>query len=380
MIALKVIFWTSVIAIIYTYLGYPLLMTVLNKLGSKPVQKRDYYPKVSLIIAAYNEEKHIEAKIKNSLFLDYPKEKLEIIVASDGSTDDTVSILEKYAQKGIKLINSKKRVGKTSVQNEAAKISKGEILFFSDVAAIHPPDVIKKITRNFADETVGCVTGRVKFTIDEENLISKGADLRLKYEISLREKQSRYHSLLGATGCIYAIRKTLFEPLRDDLVSDFVEPLIILEKGYRTVYEPGAFALINRKIDLRREFLRRVRVTQQGLFGLFFMRHLLNPMRFGFLSFSLISHRLLRWWMPLFLVSLFLSNLFLINDKLYLVLLTGQLIFYISGIIGLLTVKENRTFKFLHPLVYFCMVNLAATVGLYRYSRGWKQIYWETLR
>ena len=376
----KTIFWFTTGIIFYTYFGYPLVMIFLSKFRYKPVKKEEFTPRVSLIVAAYNEEMQIEQKIINCLSIDYPKEIIEIILASDGSTDSTISIIKKYKDKGIKLVDSKERVGKTQIQNEAIKVSSGEILFFSDVSTIHPPDVIKKITRNFVDKTVGCVTGKVIFWSNEKNLITKGAELRLKYEIYLREKQSGFHSLFGATGCIYAIRKELFEPLREDLVSDFVEPLKILEKGYRTVYEAEALAIINREIDFKKEFTRRIRVIQQGLFGLFYMRHLLNPFRFGLLSFSLFSHRLLRWLMPFFLIGVFLSNYLLIGNKLYLFLFIAQSGFYLSGIIGMVLTTQDRNLKLLYPIVYFCMINIAAAVGFYRYLRGIKEIYWETLR
>lgn len=378
--AFKALFWGSLILVIYTYCGYPLLMVILSRIRYRPVKKGEYLQKVSLIVSVYNEEKDIEEKIKNCLSFDYPKDNFEIIFGSDGSIDDTASILKKYENKGIKILNFRERVGKTKVQNEAAKIASGEILFFSDATAIHQADVIKKIVRNFSDKSVGCVTGKVVFVSDENSLIEKGAGLRLRYELALREKQAIVYSLFGATGCIYAVRKELYEPLREDLVSDFVEPLKILEKGYRTVYEPEAIAVINRKIELGKEFARRARIIQQGLFGLFSMRHLLNPFKFGFLSLSLISHRLMRWIMPIILIILFLSNMLLSGDKLYLFFMIGQVVFYAVGIIGLLFEEQSKRLQLLSPLVYFCMINLAAAVGLYRFSIGKKAIYWETLR
>lgn len=377
---IKIIFWFSFVLIVYTYLGYPIIIIILATVKNKPIGKKEIYPKVTVVIAAYNEKKAIERKLDNTLNFDYPKEKLEIIVASDGSTDNTVSILKKYIDKRVKLINFKKRLGKTKIQNEAVKISSGEILFFSDVTSIHPSNVIKMIIQNFADETVGCVTGNVVFTAKRENLISEGAALRLKYESFLRKKQAEFHSLFGATGCIYAIRKDLYEPLREDLVSDFIEPLKILEKGYRTVYEPKALALISRKIDLIKEFARRTRVIQQGLYGLFFMKHLLNPFRFGFLSFSLISHRLFRWLMPMILIILIFSNIFLIDKMFYIIFIVTQFVFYLCGAIGLMVNEQKSFLKFLYPITYFCMINLAAIVGFYRLLRGKKEIFWETIR
>ncbi len=376
----KALFWISLIIVIYTYFGYPLLMMLLNRIINKPVAKGEGFPKVSFIVSAYNEERYIEGKVKNCLSLDYPRDKLEIIFGSDGSIDSTDLILKKYQALGIKVINFRGRVGKTKVQNEAARIANGEILLFSDTTATHQPDVIKKVVRNFSDKSVGCVTGKVIFISDGNNLIEKGAKLRLRYEVALREKQANVHSLFGATGCIYAVRKELYEPLREDLVSDFVEPLKILEKGHRTVYEPEAVAMINRKVELGKEFTRRVRVIQQGLFGLLAMRHLLNPFRFGFLSLSLISHRLLRWIMPIILIALFLSNMLLAGDRTYLFLMIGQVVFYTIGIMGLFFKEQDRRLSFLSPLVYFCMINLAAAVGLYRFLIGERAIYWETLR
>ncbi len=352
-------------------------MVAIARWNAKPVKKADITPTVSIIIAAYNEEKHIRKKIENTLAMDYPKEKFEIIIASDGSTDRTNEIVKQYSDCGVKLVTLDKRSGKTEAQNRAIKIANGEILFFTDATTIHPPDALKKLVRSFFDPQVGCVTGQVTFCDLSRSLTGKGLKTRLNYEIYLRSKLSDIYSMLGATGCIYAIRRELCEPLHPDLVSDLVAPLKVLEKGFRTVYEPDALAIVDRITSAESESARRSRIVLQGLRGLFHMKHLSNPFRYGFFVSSMYIHRLVRWLAPTLLIAMLFSNMFLVNHKFYGAVFLLQVVFYAIASLGFLSEKKGYGIKLFSMPFYFCLTNVSALAGVIRYILGEKGQLWK---
>ena len=269
---------------------------------------------MSLIVCAYNEEKHIRQKISNCLALDYPKDKLEIIVVSDGSNDSTAVILEGIKHPLIQVHVVPERRGKAACQNLAVETAKNDILFFTDATICHPQNALRLLVRSFQDSSVGCVTGKPVFALDD-GCTSKGLNKREKYELFLRSRLGELHSLFGATDCMYAIPRRLYVPIRPDLDSGFVGPLKLLERGYRTIYEPEALAFVNRPAPgVRDEFARRSRIVLRGMRGLLHMNHLMNPFRYGFSAVALFSSRFLRWLTPLFLGTLFVSNVFLLDQ------------------------------------------------------------------
>jgi len=376
------LFWIFIFAIVYVYLGYPCLLILLSIFkGEKIARGKRFTPSVSLVVVAYNEEKVIRQKIENSLVLDYLHDKLEIIVASDGSTDKTNVIVAEYADKGVRLSHSIERKGKTAAQNDAVLKSSGEVIVFSDANAMYARDAIKKLVRNFDDKRVGCVCGELKYTNSSESVAGKSESLYWKYEKFLKRKESQVSSLLGVTGSIYAVRRALYVPLKQDIISDFVEPLEIVRNRHKVVYEPEAISFEKASADMKTEFERKTRIVTRSIRGLFNERELLNPFKYGIFSIQLISHKLLRWTVPLFLIGLFVSNLVLWdNGNTYRILLVFQIVFYLSALVAWVFELIGSQIKLFYIPYYFCMVNSAALIGWFKYLTGQKDVIWETAR
>jgi cellulose synthase/poly-beta-1,6-N-acetylglucosamine synthase-like glycosyltransferase len=303
-----VIFQISAFALLYTFIGYPLLVFLLSRVRPLRVRREEIEPEISVIVAAYNEEKVIRSKIENTLALEYPKEKLEIIVASDGSTDATDAIAREFASRGVKLLRIEGRVGKTITQNRAVEESSGEILLFSDATTMYRPYVLRKIVPNFGDQSVGCVAGKLIYVDPRDTSIGKGARSYWSYETFLKEAESRACSLIGASGCLYAVRRSAYKPMYGEACSDFLICTEIFKQGLRSVYEPEAICSeeTNRHVD--REFNMRVRVISQTLNDLWRNRSMMNPFRSGFYALELFSHKLLRYLVPVFLIMMFVSS------------------------------------------------------------------------
>jgi len=389
MLAVKLIFWISIFLLFYTYIGYPVLLYLLSLLRkSEIITDENYHPTVSLIIAAYNEEVVIESKIKNSLNLDYPKDKLEIIVFSDASTDKTDEIVKSYENQGIKLIRIEGRKGKTFCQNEATKIAKGEIVVYSDANSMYKQDAIKKIIRNFADNTVGCVIGELQYQIsnNEENKSVVGEGIYWQYEQFIKRIESKISSPAGGNGAIYAIRKSLFESLPPEAQEDFVRPLRVVQKGYRVIYESEAVAWENTTTESAKEFHRRVRMVTQAVYSLFKDKNLLkllNPLKYGFFTLQLFSHKILRWFSGVFIFLLLLSSLLLTGrGRIYDLALIIQVSFFLFALCGAIyELRFNRHApKLFHIAFYFCLSCYAMLKGLLKGLKGQTLIAWEPSR
>jgi len=363
---MRYVIWFSFIMILYIFLGYPLILQVISRLLSHKYVKKEIYPPVSLIISAYNEEDIIKEKILNSLNLDYPEDRLEIIVANDGSGDNTAEVVSKYPM--IKLLDFEVNEGKTLIQNKAVETAIGEILVFSDANSLYRDDAIKRIVQNFADKSIGAVCGELILQKDKTNS-GEGEGLYWKYEKAIKKAESNIASVLGNNGAIYALRRELYIPLPKDIISDFVEPLMIIKQGYRNVYEAKAIALEKPEGNFYREFNRKVRIITRGIRGMIYCRELL---KLDFTGFALISHKILRWLAPIFMFFLFTANLFY-HPGIYLVLLSGQLIFYLMALAGL---KYEK--KLLYIPTYFTIVNYASLVGIIHFITGRKYVSWET--
>ncbi len=309
MIVLEYIFWISALLIVYVYVGYPLVLMILIPKANSLI-KQEIIPNVILFIPAYNEEKVIMNKIENSLALDYPKEKLKIVVASDGSTDSTEIIVKDYVDKGIILFESKIRKGKSFIINEFIPKSDGDIIIFTDANCVYKEDSIKKLVRSFNDEKVGCVVGNLKY-IDKRSSVGKGEGLYFRYESMIKKLESRYGAVVAANGSIYAIRKDLFSSLDPDVANDLAHPIKIAYKRYKIVFEPEAIAYEKATSSPTEEFGRRSRIVTRGLTA--FIRywkkyHMLK----GMWGFCFISHKLIRWFVPFFLIAILLSNFFFV--------------------------------------------------------------------
>lgn len=380
MIIAKIIFWATAFIIFYTYVGYSLFIMLLSRLFNNAVKSGNFEPVVTFLITAYNEEKNIGEKLRDTLAQNYPKDKLEVVVASDGSTDRTDEIVRQFSSQGVRLIRVEGRVGKTGTQNQAVKMVKGEIIIFSDATTKFDRNAIRNIARNYADPTVGAVSGRYEYFNPTGASIGIGNILFWKYENLIKSCQTRIKTITGCCGCIYSVRRTLYEPLPPDIISDLVEPLKILEKGYRIAFEPNAIAHEETTEKAAEEFYMRIRVISRGMRGMLYMKTLFNPLKYGFVSFQLISHKLLRWLIPLFLVVIFSSNLFLLSSPFYKIIFILQIAFYGMAFVGWIGERWNIKLKFVSVPLYFSTVNIASIISLYKTLRGYKAVTWETLR
>jgi cellulose synthase/poly-beta-1,6-N-acetylglucosamine synthase-like glycosyltransferase len=367
--------------IVWVYVGYPVVLAAMAWIRRKPVARRSVTPQVSLLICAYNEERDIRRKLEECLAADYPADRLEIVVASDGSTDRTDDIVREFAPR-VRLLRVEGRGGKTIAQNAAVREARGEILVFSDVTTVYTPTTIREMVANFADPQVGCVGGDLHYEKEARNTSAEGRALFWGYERRLRLWESQVHSIIGVAGCVYAMRRALYQPLDGAAISDFVQPGRVTERGYRTVLEPAAIAFEPvESRSLAEELYRRARVITRGLRGAFTMPALLNPLRHPWFATLLWSHRVLRWLVPVFLLVLLGASMALApRGPAFRLVLAAQLAVYGSGVVayGLERLRVRLPGLFI-PL-YFCVVNLAPLVALAWLARGEKKVVWETGR
>lgn len=379
---LIIIYWASIAMIVYAYFGYPVLLCLVSKVRGKGIRKQEIYPFVSVIIAAHNEQEGIERKLLNTLQLDYPKDKYEVIVASDASEDRTNEIVGRFREKGVRLVTFSEHHGKTFVQNEAVRQAAGEILVFSDATTVYEPDLLKRLVRNFADPAVGGVGGELMYVNKQRTSVGEGNGLYWEYEKFLKQHESAITSLIGVSGCCYAVRKELYEPIDHDLMSDFVVAQMIYKKGKRVVYEPQALSYEETSVTSKDEFRMRVRVCVRTLYGLWRMRGVLNPFRYGFFAFQLISHKIARYAVPVFMILLMLSNALLYALTLslfYGATLLFLLLFFVCAFVGLLSRRKKHLLIFYVPF-YFCITNGALLVGIVYFLQGKNLVTWKPLR
>ena len=379
---MKFIFFVSLGIILYTYMGYLLILLLINRFKPerKVLKDENYTPSVSLIISAHNEEKVIRRKLEESLNLDYPKDKLEIIVASDASSDNTDRIVKGFSSKGVILVRQNQRRGKTSVQNLAVKKAKGEILVFSDATTIFRKDAIRKLVRNFKDPHVGCVAGEERFLKKDKGIFEE-VSFFWRYEQILRENESRFNSLIGVSGCIFAIRKNLYEELDESLIEDFALPLKVILHKFRVVYEKEAVGYEESAKDLKAEILRKARIICGGINVLFKMRNLLNPFKYPLVAFQLFSHKILRWSSSVFMCMLFFSNMFLLKtSKLFLLLGILQIVFYSLIVVSCFLEKRFNLPKIFRIISHFFLVNMASIIGIFKFLKGERNTLWEPIR
>jgi cellulose synthase/poly-beta-1,6-N-acetylglucosamine synthase-like glycosyltransferase len=380
MIMFELIFWSFFLLIIYTYAGYSMLIVALAAIFRKPVSRGNIEPKVTFLITAYNEEQSIASKLENTLSLDYPRENLEVMVASDGSTDRTDEIVRNFRGRGVVLKRVEGRVGKTATQNEAVRAALGEIIIFSDATTRYERDVIRNIVRNYNDPEVGAVSGRYEYVNPTGAPIGTGTILFWKYENFIKRMQTRIKTITGCCGCIYSVRKEAYVSLPPDIISDMVEPLKVIERGYRVVFEPEAVAFEETTEEPAEEFSMRIRVISRAMRGILYAKKLLNPFKYPFVSFQLISHKVLRWLIPFFLIVLFGANCFLLGTWFYNLSFAAQLSFYAAALAGLAADTFKRHVRILAVPLYFCVVNAASFFAFFRTLKGQKTVTWETVR
>jgi glycosyltransferase involved in cell wall biosynthesis len=365
-----IIFWSSIFLVFYAYFGYPILLLLLSAFRRQAVKKGVGTPSVSFIITAYNEARLIDKKIENTLAQDYPKDKFEVIVASDCSTDRTDDIVKSYRDQGIKLVRAPERRGKENAQKCAVDVAGGDVLVFSDVATILDRNGVRNIVRSFDDPKVGCVSSRDRF-INKEGDVS-GEGIYVRYEMFLRALESRVNTLVGLSGSFFAVRKDLCRPWATDLQSDFNTLINSIKKGYIGVCDQEAAGYYRDVSNSKREFDRKVRTVVRGIRVLMRSFPMFNVFRYGFFSWQLFSHKLCRWTVPFWMILAFLSNLLLIMA--YLGLFILQVVFYISAILGMVA-RSNR--KVLKLPLFLVTVNLSILMAWYKYFKGEDFVRWE---
>ncbi len=359
--------------VFYAYFGYPLSLILIKAFRHKEVLvQKNYEVPVTLIITAFNEEKRIREKLENSLTLECPKDKLQILVASDGSTDATNEIVRSYADKGVELLKVVKRGGKENAQKEAVGYARGDVIVFSDVATILEPQGLRKIVSNFADPSVGCVSS-------EDRLIGQdgkpsGEGFYVRYEMWLRRLESQVNSLVGLSGSFFAARKEVCQNFSGDVQSDFRTLLSSMKLGLRGVSDPKAIGSYLNIADEKREFERKTRTVLRGLTVFFKHLEFLNIFQYGLFSYQLFCHKLLRWLVPFFLVAALITNIIMAGSSMFfLILLFCHLLFYVIGVYDWFTQSLNGVLKI--PM-FFIVVNAAIAVAWWQYITGKRVIFW----
>lgn len=374
----------SIFIVFYSYLGYGILLKTLVSIKRKFNKNINfdpsYEPTVSLVVAAYNEEIFIEQKIKNSLSLDYPKDKIQFVFITDGSSDKTMDIIMKYPE--IQLYHSKERKGKINAINRVYPMLESEILVFSDANTDLNTDAIKKIVRHFNDEQVGVVSGEKRIYQNINSTSTKGEGIYWKYESYLKKLDSEFASTMGAAGELFAVRKEdMFIVKEDTLIEDFYLSMKIVEKGKRIAYEPNAYAMETGSLNVKEELKRKIRISAGGLQAIYRLKTLLNPIKHGWITFQYISHRVLRWALcPFLLPIIFITNLLLvINDfsTLNMVVFGLQILFYLGSLAGYIGSKLNYKNKLFIICYYFFIMNYSVYLGLIKLIKGRQTVIWE---
>lgn len=374
------LFWISLIGIIYTFIGYPMSLCLFNKiLKKKHVHKnKNYQPNVSFIIAAHNEEKSIIKKLENTISLHYPKEKLEIIVSSDNSIDTTnkkvKNFIEKHPEFNIVLYEVKKRMGKTNAQNEAIKITKGEILTFSDANSIWKEDALMKLISNFSDETIEYACGKLEYINSFENITSNAENTYWNYDLWLRQIESEYGSITAGNGAIYAIRKKNIKFISVIQCHDGIYPTLTVLAGKRAIYDNTAIAYEKAGETLQDEFSRKVRMNRGLLKIKYGYIQKYNPFKTGIFSYFYFCHRYLRYSLYLFHIMLFISSIYLCKNMFYYLIMMLQIIFYLFAIIGAISKSSMKIFYFPY---YYTMTIFAQLFAIIKSCLGKDKPFWE---
>jgi len=377
-LVMGIVFWSCLGMIFYIYVGYPILVFFLAQVIKKKVNKGSYEPMVTFLIAAFNEEKHIGQTIENKLQLNYPLDKLEIIVISDESNDRTDEIVNSFDDCNVRLLRQQHRAGKTSALNMAVPQAKGEILVFSDANSIYASDALRYLVENFYDPQVGYVTGRMIYTDSDGTLIGDGCSTYMKYENFLREMETSLGSVVGVDGGLDAMRNSLHSRLNSDQLPDFVQPLKVVKQGCRVVYEPKA---ILREASLQEagdEYRMRVRVSLRTLWALKDMHTLLWGRGGIVFAWQLWSHKVLRYLCFVFLIGALSANLVLAvqGNVLFLSFLVIQLTAYNAAILGMLLQKMGIDLKVIRLGHYFLLLNIASAHAVCKFILGKKQVVW----
>ncbi|MEP6748238.1 MAG: glycosyltransferase family 2 protein [Bacteroidota bacterium] len=385
--AIKIFFWIFFFVVFYTYIGYGILIWCLNsirKYFTKPVLEDaapPFEPFVALIIAAFNEEDYIEDKIKNTLALDYPAEKLGIYFITDGSNDSTPDSIKKYPR--LTLLHQPARRGKAAAMNRAMSFIKEPFVIFCDANTVLNEACIKEMVKFYADPKVGAVAGEKKiYQPVQTKAASAGEGLYWKYESFLKKQDSDFYTVVGAAGELFSVRSELYQAIEEGvLIEDFVLSLRIAKKGYVVKYAPGAYAVESSSASIKDEQKRKIRISAGGFQAMYMLKDLLNIFKYGTLSFQYISHRVLRWSVtPVCLLLLLPLNLILSArgaGLMYDILLVMQLLFYFAGLSGWFFANRNIKIKAVYVPYYFLFMNISVLWGFKRFLKGQQSVLWE---
>lgn len=390
MLTLKYLFWILLFIIFYTYVGYGILLYILVKLkrifkwGKKQEINSAYEPDVTLFIAAYNEKDYVASKMKNSLELEYPKDKLKIVWVTDGSDDGTPELLKQYKEATVHHLDA--RNGKIGAMNRGMEFVKTPIIVFSDANTMLGKESIRRIVNLFSIPTVGCVSGE-KRIINKESDVASGAGegLYWKYESTLKKWDAELYSVVGAAGELFAIRTELYRHVeKDTLLDDFIISLRVAQDGYTIQYDPEAYAIETASANVKEELKRKIRISAGGIQSVVRLRSLLNFFKFGTLSFQYISHRVLRWTLTPLCLLLLIPISFLtayhegiFDFGLYATLFWLQILFYIAALTGWFLENRSTRVKILFVPYYFFIMNLSVVLGFFRYMKNSQSVNWE---
>lgn len=381
-----IVFIVCVLLVCYVYVGYPILLWMRSLATNPDISATPVEPSLTIVIAAYNEEKDIANKLELVLSLDYPAAKREIIVASDCSSDRTHEIVRSYSSRGIQLLELTTRGGKTAAQNQAVAASKGELIVFTDATTVIAKDALRHLIAPFSDLRVGCAGAQLEYQSELETAVGTGGGMYWSYEKQIKQWESDTCSLIGLSGCLYAVRRTAYRAIPANLISDFVTALDVYQQGLCCKYAPDALAFEKTNEDAQREFGMRSRVIVRSINALVNRAEMLNPFRYGYFAWQLWSHKVLRYLVPVFLIGILVSSaalagrpglaglFFLLTATTSTILLVLVPIAYaVFAALGLRT-------KLLSAPFYFVHANAAALWGLISYLGGSRQVTWKTIR
>jgi len=372
------VFWLSIGFVGYTLVGYPTLLWIASRFRRQKHKRDNVLPDVTVIIVAHNEEANIGKKIENTLAFDYPKEKFEIVVGSDGSTDGTVKIIQSYAGAGVKLVESPERRGKHHIQMLARDAARGEILVFTDATIRADSDVLRRIVSHLADPQIGAVCSMDQ--VEEPRKGWKGEHFYVYGEMGLRRMEAQISSLVSLSGALFGVRREVCTEWHPDMSSDFFLALHTVERGFRAVLDPECRAHLSVVKSQKAEMTRKVRTIVHGLVVFSSHLNLLNPFRHGFFAWQFISHKLFRWLLPFAVISAFFSNLLLWPGGLfYQATFVIQAMGYLAGLLSNINSRlaQWAPFKLAH---FFVLGNAATLVAWWKFWQGDKLVTWEPSR
>lgn len=374
------VFWASALLLAYTYVGYPVIIWIWSALQDHERGADDSEPSlpfVSILVVAHNEESRIAARVENLLSLNYPAEKLEIVIASDASSDHTVAIASRYISRGVSIVEFRDHQGKPAVLNELIPRLQGEVVALMDVRQRIESDALRALVEKLRDPRTGAVSGELLLDDNPEGSEVGGVGFYWRYEKFIRQREALIDSSVGATGAIYAIRRELFRSIpADTLLDDVMIPMQIARQGYRIAFEPQARAHDHVAATASAEFTRKVRTIAGNYQLLFRQRWLLDPFR-NRLWFQTVSHKFCRLLGPLCLALVLISNILLLELPFYQGMLVIQILFYAAAFIAGFSKQSTRKPAALGVPYAFCLLNWATVMGFVRYTSGQQKVTWQ---